>query len=223
MQSYKSESIDLVMGALAAAQGSYKRLVPNEDAVGGKYANLTAILEAATQALSKNGLAFYQYIELLDEGSGASLLKTVIGHSSGQFISSIGRLIPGKTFRDTFNTLEGLRRVHALLLLGMAPSDKDPLIRDDNGVEQFEQSMVDSIRKPQKDKDEEKAYSPEVINKDQYTDLMYELDGFSDLVESMQKFYNIPTIADLPREQYHPALARIRKIKKTQEEFGIKK
>ena len=223
MQSYKSENIDLVMTALAKAQGSYKRLIPNEDAIGGTYANLTAILEAVRQPLSENGLAFYQYIDLQDEGNGASLLRTVLGHSSGQYVTSLARLIPGKNFRDTFNTLEGLRRVHALLILGIAPSEHDPLIQDDNGVEEAEAALIEEIKKPQKDKEIEKKYSSDVINKDQYTDLMYELDGCQDLTEGIQKFYNIPTIADLPRDQYHIALAKIRKIKKTQEEYGIKK
>lgn len=223
MQSYRSEAIDLIMGALANAQGCYRKLIPNEDSIGGKYANLTSVLEAVREPLAKNGLGFYQYIDLLDEGSGASLLRTMLGHSSGQYISSVARIIPGKTFRETFNSIEGFRRLHALLILGIAPSANDPLIRDDNGVEQAEASMVEEIRKPQKDKIEEKAYSPEVINKDQYTDLMYELDGYEDIANGIQKFYNIPTIADMPRNQYHIAIAKIRKIKKTHEEFVAKK
>lgn len=219
MSTYRSENTDLIYGALAVAQGSFKPLKSNQDAIGGKFANLTAILEAVREPLAKNGISFYQYIELLDEGSGASLLKTVLGHSSGQFISSFARLIPGKTFRDTFNTVEGLRRVHALLILGIAPSDSDPLIKDDNGVEQFEAAIVAEIRKPEKTKVEEKSYSPETINKDQYTDLMYELEGFEEIAEGIQKYYNIPTIADMPRDQYHIAIAKIRKIKKTHEEY----
>ena len=72
------------MGAIAKAQGNYKRLIPNEDSSVGKFANLQAILDATRESLSANAVSFFQYIQLLDEGSGAALLHTVLGHDSGQ-------------------------------------------------------------------------------------------------------------------------------------------
>ena len=50
------------------------------------FANLQAILKATRESLSVNEIGFFQFIELLDEGSGAALLKTTLGHSSGQYI-----------------------------------------------------------------------------------------------------------------------------------------
>ena len=91
----RKEDISLIMGALAKAQGTYKPLEPTQDGPFGKYANLADVLRAVRESLSKNGLAFYQHIELLDEGSGAALLHTVLGHESGQSISSTARVIAG--------------------------------------------------------------------------------------------------------------------------------
>lgn len=218
MNLYRSGEIDKHMGALAKAQGAYKPLISNENAPGGKFANLKAILDAVREALSANGLAFYQYIELLDEGSGAGLLKSVLGHESGQYISSCARVVTGKTDRQTGNIYEIHKRFHALMLLGIAPSDNDPLSFDDNGTELSDQSLVDRIRKPKEPK-REVPDSNDVINNDQYSELMIELDGYDDIAKDIMEVYNISTIADLPRDEYHKAQAKIRRIKKTQEEY----
>ena len=92
---YRSEAINEIMGALSKAQGDYKPLVANQSVSGRKFANLQAILDAVRDALSTNGLGFFQFIELLDEGSGATLLKTTIGHESGQYIYSCARVVAG--------------------------------------------------------------------------------------------------------------------------------
>ena len=139
---YRSTEINEIMGALAKAQGNYKRLVANQNAPGGKFANLQAILEAVRESLSENGLGFFQFIELLDEGSGGALLKTTIGHESGQYISSCARVVAGKTERQTGNIYEIHKRLHALMILGIAPSDNDPIAFDDNGEIIAEQHLI---------------------------------------------------------------------------------
>lgn len=213
----RSDTIDLISGALAKAQGAYKTLIPNQDCPGGKFANLQAILECVKQPLSDNGLAFYQHIELLDEGSGASLLKTIISHSSGQWISTSARVVAGSTFRETFNAIEAYRRLHALLILGIAPSGNDPLLQDDNGVREFDESMLKALRKPQHAV--KKSEFVDVISKEQYDDLMFELEGFEEIAKGIMEFYKISSVADLPKSEYHSTVARIRKIKATHEQY----
>src|ERR1017187_407922 len=171
MNQYRSDEINLIMGALAKAQGAYKPLQPNEEVGGGIFANLTAILEAVREALSVNGLAFYQYIHLLDEGSGASLLYTVLSHESGQYVSSCSRIVSGATFRETFTGIEAYKRLNALLILGIAPIGKDPLIYDDNGVEQAEKTIIKNLRTSDRSKIP-KSQHPDVISKDEYEDLL---------------------------------------------------
>lgn len=218
MTDYRSVEINLISGALAKAQGLYEVLVPNEDAPGGKFANLQAILAASRQALATNGLSFYQYIDLLDEGSGASLLRTIISHESGQWISSCTRVVGGQTFKETFNSVERHRRLNALLLLGIAPMGKDPLLYDDNGAQEAEQVMIRNVRNP---KAAAKTVEKETISKEEYDELMWELDDFPDIAKGVLKFYDLQTLADLPREQLYAAKSQIRKVKKAHEDYAV--
>ena len=181
------------------------------------FANLQAILESCREALSLNGLAFYQNIELLDEGSGASLLKTIVSHESGQWISTTARIVSCATFRETFNAIESYRRLHALLILGIAPTKGDPLISDDDGNEQFDKVILDNLKKPKKPT--KLSEFVDVITEIQYNDLMYELEGFDSITDDIRKFYNISTLADLPATEYQTVLGRIRKLKKTHEDY----
>lgn len=214
----RSESIDLLVAALSKAQGSYKTLVPNTVVPGGKFANLQAILESVREALSSNGLAFYQNVELLDEGGGQQLLKTIIAHSSGQWISTMARIIAGASFRETFNCIEAYRRLNALLLLGIAPSDNDPLIKDDNGLEEHDRQILSALRNPDKPI-AKKTEFVDTISNDQYGELMHELEGYDIITKQIQETYNISSLADLPKSEYYTTVGRIRKLKRTHEEF----
>jgi len=212
----RSEYIDKFVEAFSKAQGGFKKLVPNEDAAGGKFANLSAILESVREALSINGLSFYQQVELLDAGEGSSLLKSVISHNSGQWISTVSRIVPGATFRETFNMIESYRRLSALLLLGIAPSSYDPVIRDDNGEEQLDKATLENLRKPDSKRTSEFV---DTITSEQYKDLMSELDGYEEIAKGIQVFYKISSIADLPKSEYYTVQGKIRRLKKTHEDY----
>lgn len=215
---YRSPEIDKIMMSMSKAQGSYKRLVANEDAPGGRYSNLQAILDAVRESLASNGLGFYQYIELLDEGSGAALLRTVLGHESGQYISSCARVITGKTDRATGNIYEIHKRFHALMILGIAPSKNDPMAFDDNGNELADQQLISEIRKP-KNPQKESVDRNDVVSKELYDELLIELEGYPDIARDILEVHGIETLADLPRSEYHRARQKILKIKRTYEEF----
>lgn len=219
---YRSDLINEIMGALAKAQGSYKKLIANQDTPGGKFANLQSILEAVRESLSKNGLAFFQFIELLDEGSGAALLKTTLGHESGQFITSCARIVQGKTERQTGNIYEIHKRLQALMILGIAPTNNDPVAFDDNGEMIAEQHLIAQLRKPDSPKKEDVDRN-DVINKTQYEELLIELDGFEKIAKDILEAYDITTLADLPASEYHKARSRILKIKRTHEDYMRKK
>ena len=213
---YRSDEIGLIMAALAKAQGSYRQLIPNEETPGGKFANLSAILSAVREALAQNGIGFYQYVELLDEGSGAALLKTLLGHESGQWILSCARVISGKTDRATGNSYEFHRRLHALMILGVAPSKNDPLLRDDNGEEQAEQFVIEQVKMPAKERTVDDLST---VDKSQYNMLLSELEGYSEVAADLMETYHIETLADLPKSEYHKAINKIRKIRKAHEEY----
>ena len=211
---YRSDDISSLIASLAKAQGSYKPLIPNEDCPGGKFANLKAIMSAVGQALSENGLAFYQYIELQDEGSGASLLKTIIAHSSGQFISSASRLVPGSTERQTGNIYEIHKRRHATMLLGIAPSENDPVAYDDNGEELSDKAAIERERKNIGAGAKREINRSDVINTTEYNDLIYELEGYEETAKDIMEKWGIETLADLPKQAYRSVRNHISTVKK---------
>jgi hypothetical protein len=58
------------------------------------------------------------------------------------------------------------------------------------------------------------------INKDQYQELLIELDGYESICEDILECYKIETLADLPKEEYHKAKNKIFKIKKIHEDYS---
>ena len=62
----------------------------------------------------------------------------------------------------------------------------------------------------------------DVITQDQYDDLMFELENYEEIAENMQQVYRIKTIADLPRSELYGAKEKIRKLKKTYDDFDNK-
>ena len=216
---YRSEQIGALIVALGKAQASYKTLIANEDGPRGKFANLQAILAATKESLAANALGFYQHVELLDEGAGATILWTMLGHETDQFIASCARIILGKTDRETGNTLEIHKRLHALMILGIAPSSSDPVAFDDGGILQAENHLIETLRKPKEPVKEKIDYN-DVVNNEQYNELLIELEGYSEITKDIMQYYDIETLANLPRSEYHKALAKVRKIKRTAEEYN---
>ncbi len=219
---YRSVEIDKIAAALAKAQGTYKELKANEVQAGRKFANLKATLLATKDSLASNGLGFYQYQELMAEGTGAVLLWSNLIHASGQWISSCARVVAGETDRQTGNRLEIYKRIHAQMLLGIAPSDGDPVSFDDNGEELAEKHIIKELSKP--DSAEKSIIDRDnPISKDQHNELLIELQGYDKLAKEIMESYSIETLADLPRSEYYKVRDRILKIKKVQEEFERKR
>ena len=215
---YRSETIGVLIGSLSKAQGLYKSLVANEESPHGKFANLHAILASVKEALAANGLAFYQYIEQLDEGAGAVILYSILGHESNEFISSSARIIIGKNERNNGNIYEIHKRRHACMLLGIAPSKSDPMGFDDDGEQIAEDALIDALRKPREPIKEELDRN-DTVNNEQYQELLIELDDYPEITKDILSVYDITTLADLPKSEYHKARSKILKIKRTTEDY----
>lgn len=213
---YCSPEIGQLVAALSKAQGTYKPLKSNQQGTKGPFANLEATLDAVRDSLSSNGLIFTQFEEVMDDGLGAVILKTIIAHESNQYISSWARIIKGDTLRETGSNTEIIKRRQAQMLLGIAPSSNDPAGWDDDGAEMAEKSLMREVRKPRED--QKIVDRNDVIDVRQYNELMIELEGYEAIAKDIMKTNEIETLADLPYSEYHKVLARIRKIKKTQEE-----
>ncbi len=203
---------------MAKAQGSYKTLKPNQMYKGDKYANLEAILLAVREALSVNALAFFQHDELIDEGSGAAILKTTIMHESGQWISSWARIVSGKTDKETGTIYEFRARQHAVRLLGIAPSQNDPYLWDDNGEMQAEITLLDDLSKPKEIRVREKGYREETITNQQYNQLKTMLDGYARLAKDILDKHSIESLDELPERLFLKTVKEIHRIKQIDED-----
>jgi hypothetical protein len=83
----QSEQINELATALAKAQGATANAFMNKvnPHFKSKYADLSSVLDAIRVPLSSNGLAIVQTMFTDDRGA---FLKTMLMHSSGQFIAS---------------------------------------------------------------------------------------------------------------------------------------
>ena len=91
----KSDQIDKLAEALSKAQGMMDIAVKDSSNPCFKYsyADLKSSWKACRNALSKNGLAIAQIIEIREQGL---ILNTTLMHSSGQWISSFCPIKPVK-------------------------------------------------------------------------------------------------------------------------------
>ena len=215
---YQSEQIDQVLAALSNAQGMYNDLIPSQDGPGGKYANLADIIKATKKALHQNKLCLFFQEHLLNEGSGAALLWTRLGHQSGQYIATCDRIFKNGTLISIGRRIEVQKRNAAMDILGISPSQHDPFFHDDNGKNDAEEAMIASIKNPTP-KEEKSNHVYETISKTDYDNLMIELDNYPHLVKQIQDLHGLTTLADLRKEDYWPAVNQIRKIKKTEEDY----
>jgi hypothetical protein len=220
---YRSLEINHLAGALAKAQGSYKKLIPNQTYKNERFANLDAIFAATRESLSNNGLCFSQIDDIVDDGSGIVILKSLLIHESGQWLSSWSRIVPASTERDTARIYEGRSRRHASRLLGIAPSDNDPYLFDDNGESEAQQRLLEDLAKPKEELTKERTGTIRTISDRQYNELLIELRGYDLIAKQIMDKQGIGTLADLPEDAYHMTQKYIRTIKKELEEDLIRK
>jgi len=121
-----SESIDMLAGALAKAQGEMTPAAKDSTNphFKSKYADLASAWEAARGPCSRNGLAVIQGFE---PGPDKSLIIwTRLAHSSGQWIESILVFYPIDQKPQTLGSCITYGRRYALMaILGIAPDDDD--------------------------------------------------------------------------------------------------
>lgn len=83
-----------------------------------RYADLTAVLDAVTEAFTNNGLAIVQLVD-------AKTLVTILMHSSGEYISSAADIPAHNNAQQLGSALTYLRRYTVQALAGIAAEDDD--------------------------------------------------------------------------------------------------
>lgn len=211
---YESAETNKLAEAFAKAQGEYKRVTYNRENPYFKssYADLDTIIEAVKDPFAKYGLSFYQYTKLSEEG--ATLLVSILRHSSGQWISSRTRIIPPKNDPQSYgSTLSYQKRYQAQCLLRVTIAHD--LQDDDAELAMVEARDIMAKGTAINTKYHPKNQSFEVITKEQLEELEYELgdDQYRDIADQVMTGLRIQSLADMPKDKFLPSMKRIREIK----------
>tara|TARA_R110000850_G_scaffold77347_1_gene167490 strand:+ start:278 stop:796 length:519 start_codon:yes stop_codon:yes gene_type:complete len=127
----KSDSIMELLKALSVFQGELENVEKAKAGHGYKYATLGHCIDAAKFALAKNGLSVVQLMGNNDKGDNT--MQTVLGHSSGEYISSmcvipVAKLQGGggsNPAQIMGASITYMRRYQYAAIIGLAQDDTD--------------------------------------------------------------------------------------------------
>ena len=193
-----SDQLDKLYTALAKAQGDIGPAMTNKfnEFFKHGYADLGACLNAMRDPLSKNGLSLIQIpLPIKDKLVG---LKTILGHSSGQFIASEFSVMMAKDTPQEFGlVLTYLRRYAACSMVGVAQEDNDA---DDQREVSDEQ--IDGLM--------------------ELADKLFGEDANKQLAR-VSRLFNVNDITGLLSGNFEAAVKNLEKIAKTEKKAADKK
>jgi hypothetical protein len=210
-ETFCSPETNLLGEAMAKAQGAYlplKKTCRNE-LTGELYSDIESMFLSVRDALSKNNIFFTQVITSQDD---KMIIVTRI-ESQGQYMQSTCRFIPIlDDLKATNSTVVFLKKQAAMALLGIANKDDDDASSAEQGRIMREDKGLDStLLHPEK-----KTYA--TFNDTQCRELLYELDGFPDILRNIFKSYQVTSVADLPKIAYRTIIDKSRSLKKLRNE-----
>ena len=131
----RSDTIGKLAEALSKAQGMIKGAIKDSENpyFRSLYADLASVWDACREPLSKNGLSIIQITEIIDL---KPVLKTILLHESGEWISGTYPIMPMRQAKDTGwvasedpqsmgSALTYGRRYTLAAMVGIAPEDDD--------------------------------------------------------------------------------------------------
>lgn len=127
----KSETITELLKAMSEFQGELENVEKGKEGHGYSYATLGACIDAAKPILKKNGLSVIQLMG--DDGNGNATMETVLGHLSGEYISTaciipIAKLAGGGANNPAQvmgASVTYIRRYQFAAIIGLAQDDDD--------------------------------------------------------------------------------------------------
>lgn len=143
MNDHKSQETNEIFKAMSLAQADMK--VAGKDSSNpffkSSYANLQSVIEASRPSLCKHGLSVMQQII---SDAGQDYLVTILGHSSGQWLSSQVKIAPQKTDIQSLGSyITYLRRYSYAALVGVYDGTEDD---DGNDASFATQQQIDIIK-----------------------------------------------------------------------------
>lgn len=198
---YRSEDVNELFGALCKAQAEMEvaGLTSANPFFKSRYADFTTVVKASRPALTKNGLCVTQLI--LSNEEGHSVLHTILGHSSGQYIETRIKMNPAKNDVQSWaSCLTYLKRYTYAAMVGITTGEED-----DDG-----EAAVAETRKPNYSAPRS---TPEYITHEQLQELELLLSGLPDLTERMLKHMKIERLAEVQKKDFRAIYERVRDIK----------
>ena len=192
----RSPEINEIMTALSKAQGQMEGADKNSENphFRSRYADLKSVWESCRIPLSSNGLAVTQTIR--STGSGLELV-TILGHSSGQWISSSIPLPNALDKIQAFGSaLTYARRYGLSSIVGVYP-DED----DDGEAAMTLKPVTEPIRRVK-------------INEDQAKFINAYLEEFPDSRNEFLNRYGVREVKDIPCDQYNEIISIFLKKRK---------
>ncbi len=207
---FRSAKISDLCGALAKAQAEFKTACRTKENkyFKSQYEDLVAIVDASRPALTKNGLSVIQQIKQKEDG--ASMLHTILMHSSGQWVETRTRISPPKQDIQTLMSYTNcIKRLAYASLVGVvaANEDDDGFVADIHYRESFTKGLESKF------KPGDQKY--EVVSRERREELEYELSDpvMEDYLDEILNYFKIQSLADLPADQYNYTRKRLMDIK----------
>lgn len=210
-ETFQSDAINLLAESLSVAQGLYLELEFKSLNIYTKteYNDLESIFKAVRPALAENGLSITQ---LIDQGTGETIVYTRLLHNSGQWIGSKSRvvLIANET-KANDSAIQFAKRQAAMSILGIAGKND---YADDDSVAATAKARLTKDKGVALNKNYEPEFH-ETISKDQIAELDYELQGEDnkDLLRDIYTQLRVESLADVPRSMYRDVINKVRSIK----------
>lgn len=191
---YRSAELHELFAALAKAQADIKVAIKdsNNPFFKTRYANLQAVIECSRPALCNNGLFVTQPIR--PNNDGQDCLVTILGHSSGQWISSEMKITPLKTDIQSLGSyITYLRRYCYASIVGVYDGMED----DDGNADALPIKTTPVHYK---------------ISTEQLQMIEHELAGFDTIKETFLKGLRINSFADLPKESFNYTYGQMKEL-----------
>lgn len=194
---YKSEQLNELFTALAKTQSELPiaGLNQHNPFFKSRYADLTELVKVSRPILSKNGLCVTQIV--LKDESSKEILHTILGHNSGQYISSLMTLNPPKTDAQSLASyMSYLKRYAYAAITGVVAADED----DD--------AELAADRTPSRPIVQTSTY----VTPEQHQMLQHILKDSPKLAESIMKAKNITMLAQYPKDTFMKDIEKIRDL-----------
>lgn len=188
------KKLDELYAALAKAQAEFKPAKKNKvnPFFRSKYADYESVVNSTRPALTKYGLAVIQRPDITEKGQ---VLYTMLCHSSGQVIEGVRLLNPPKNDIQSIGSYTTyIKRYDYSAMTGAITGDDD-----DDGEAAMQR------------KESEKS---EYISKAQLTLLSKEINGNTELVNSILKGYKIDKLSEVKKGDFSRVYERVKNINK---------